>query len=128
MSIQQQIMDAISALIDARNNYATIVYGALPATNGLCMAASTGSADEVTLAHGGQYSLSVVLNGKHSNQRTVYDTLCSIHEYLNKLFAYPSGTGWAVCSIQTNASPGYIDREESQWLYGSSLTIAYIID
>ena len=128
MSIQQQIMDAVAALVDAMHNYANVVYGTLPEANGLCLAASTGALDAATLAHGGQYSLQVVLNGKHSNQRTVYDTLCAIHEYLNKIASYPSGAGWSVCSIQTNGAPGYIDREESQWLYGSSLTIGYIID
>lgn len=128
MSIQRQIMDAIAALIDARNNYANVVYGALPTQNGICMSAASGGVDEVTLSHGGQYTIGAVLNAKHANQGTVYDTLCSIHEYLNKLAVYPSGTGWEVCSIQTSSAPSYLDREEAQWLYGSSITITYVID
>lgn len=128
MSIQQQILDAVATLIDARGNYAALVYGSLPEENGLSLAPSTGSVSAVTLAHGGEYAMQCVLNGKHANQGTVRDTLFAIHEALNKLSAYPSGTGWAVTEIQTNAAPGYIDREETQWLYGSSLTIAYTID
>lgn len=128
MSIQQQILDAVATLIDAQGYYATLVYGSLPAENGLCMAPSTGSVQEVTLAHGGEYAMQCVLNGKHSNQGTVRDTLFSAHEYLNKLSAYPSGTGWAVVGIKTNGSPGYVDREENQWLYGSSIEIDYVID
>lgn len=132
MSIQQQILDAVATLIDAQTNYATVVYGSLPDANGLCLAPSTGSVNEATLTHGGTYSMQCVLNGKHSNQGTVRDTLFKIHEALNKIMACPSGTGWAVTGISTNSAPGYIDREgdgdNSQWLYGSSITIDYVID
>ena len=128
MSMQQQIMDAVAALIDAQGHYATLVYGPLPAENSLCMAPSTGAVQEVTLAHGGAYTLNLVLNGKHSNQGAVRDALFSIHEYLNKLGTYPTGTGWAVTGIRTNGAPGYIDREENQWMYGSSIEIDYVID
>ena len=128
MSIQQQILDAVAALIDALSNYATVVYGSLPDANGLCLAPSTGSVNETTLAHGGTYSMQCVLNGKHSNQGTVRDTLFKIHEALNKIMACPSGTGWAVTGISTNGAAGYIDHEEDQWLYGSSITIDYTID
>jgi hypothetical protein len=128
MSIQQQILDAVVTLIDAQGYYAALVYGPLPAENGLCIAPSTGSVSESTLAHGGSYSMQCVLNGKHSEQGAVRDTLFSIHEYLNKLSIYPSGTGWAVTGIRTNGAPGYVDRDETQWLYGSSIEIDYSID
>ncbi len=132
MSIQQQILDAVTALIDAQGYYATLSYASLPEANGLCIAPSTGSVKESTLAHGGEYAMNCVLNGKHANQNTVRDTLFSIHESLNKLAAYPSGTGWAVTDIRTNGAPGYLDREgdgdNRQWLYGSSIEIDYVLD
>lgn len=128
MSIQQQILDAVTSLIDAQGYYATLVYGPLPGENSLCIAPSTGSVNETTLAHGGLYTMQCVINGKHSNQGTVRDALFAIHEYLNKLLTYPTGTGWAVTGIKTNGAPGYVDREENQWLYGSSIEIDYVID
>jgi len=128
VSIQQQILDAVAALIDAQSNYATVVYGSLPDANGLCLAPSAGSVNETTLSHGGTYSMQCVLNGKHSNQGTVRDTLFKIHEALNKIIVCPSGTGWAVTGISTSSAAGYIDHEEDQWLYGSSITIDYTID
>lgn len=132
MSIQRQILEAVITLINGLSEYATLIVGPLPDANGLSIATSTGSETESTLAHGGYYTLNLVLNGKHHSQATVIDALCSIHEYLNHLLTYPTGTNWAVTAIRTTSSPGYVDREgdgsDLQWLYGSSIEINYVID
>ena len=64
--------------------------GPLPAANGLSIAPASGGVEENTLAHGGEYSMTLALNGKHTGQATVYDALCVIHEHLEKFFVYPT--------------------------------------
>lgn len=128
MSIQKSVFDGVKTLVNALNNYASVLVGSLPADNGICMAASTGSVLQTTLAHGGQYSMDIVLNAKHESQSMCMDTLQTIHEALNKTKTYPTGTDWAVTAIRTNGAPGYLGRDEAQWLYGSGLTVEYTID
>ena len=128
MSIQKQILEAVIAIIDALHLYATLDIGPLPAANGLSIATASGGVEDSTLAHGGQYSLMVVVNGKHVNQATVYDTLCLVHEHLEKLSEYPAGTDWAVTGIHSVGSPAYLGHETDGWLYGSSIRIEYTID
>lgn len=72
--------------------------------------------------------MTLALNGKHTGQATVYDALCTIHEHLEKVFAYPTGANWAIAGIHSVGSPVYLDHETDGWLYGSSIRIDYVID
>ena len=128
MSIQRQILEAFIAIVDALHLYAALDIGPLPAANGLSIAPASGGVEENTLVHGGQYSMVLALNGKHTGQATVYDALCTIHEALEKGSAYPTGTNWAITGIRSVGSPVYLDHETDGWLYGSSIWIDYVID
>jgi hypothetical protein len=128
LSVQKHILEAIITIIDALHLYAALDIGPLPAANGLSIAPAHGGVEENTLVHGGQYSMTLALNGKHMGQATVYDALCTIHEHLEKLLVYPTGTNWAVTGIRSVGSPVYLDHENEGWLYGSSIRIEYTID
>jgi len=128
LSVQKQILEAVIAMIDDLRLYAALDIGPLPANNGLSIAPASGGVEENTLVHGGQYIMTLVLNGKHAGQAAVFDALTTIHEHLEKLSVYPAGTNWAVTAIKSVGSPVYIDHDNNSWLYGSSIQIDYIID
>lgn len=128
MSVQKQILEAVISIIDDLRLYAALDIGSLPAANGLSIAIASGGVEENTLVHGGQYSMTAVINGKHTGQAAVFDALTTIHEHLEKLSAYPTGSNWAVTGIKSVGSPVYIDHGNDGWLYGSSIQIDYVID
>jgi hypothetical protein len=128
MSIHKQILEAVISIIDTLGLYAALDIGPLPVANGLSIAPASGGVEESTLVHGGQYSLTVVINGKHTNQASLYDALSKLHEHLEKLAVYPTGTNWAIIGIRSIGSPAYLDHETDGWLYGSSIQIDYVID
>ena len=128
MSVQKQILEAMIAIIDDLRLYAALDIGPLPAANGLSIAIASGGVEENTLVHGGLYSITAVVNGKHSGQAALYDALSTIHEHLEKLSDYPTGTNWAVTGIKSFGSPVYVDHGNDGWLYGSSIQIDYVID
>ena len=128
MSVQKQVLEAVIAIIDELHLHAALDIGPLPASSGLSIAIASGGVEENTLVHGGQYSMTAVINGKHTGQAAVFDALSTIHEYLEKLSAYPTGTNWAVTGIKSIGSPVYIDHNNDGWLYGSSIQIDYVID
>jgi hypothetical protein len=75
---------------------------------------------------GSRQSFFVALNGKHSNQQTVVTALSAIHKALTQLKNYPAGVGWEILSIETSATPNFIEQESSgQWLYGSILQVSF---
>ena len=128
MSVQKQILEAIITIIDDLRLYAALDIGPLPAANGLSIAVASGGVEENTLVHGGQYSMTVVVNGKHTGQAALYDAQSTIHEHLEKLSVYPTGSNWAITGIKSIGAPAYIDSGNDGWLYGSSIQIDYTID
>lgn len=110
--------------------YTSIANGAMPTENGLAMYPGPGFPTESYLDRGAEYSASIVLNGKHSNLKTLLTALSSIHTGLTRMTDYPKTDDWQILSIETSTSPNYIGREESgsrQWLYGSILTVRFYI-
>ena len=70
--------------------------------------------------------ISIVLNGKHTNQKMVFDALSNIHQALTKTKQYPGTDDFQVMNIATISAPQLIGREEnSQILYGSSLGVKF---
>ena len=121
-------MDKIATAADALGLYATIVYGSDPPENGICMIQAAGAPTEKHLDANMLYRLSVLLNGKHSNQQTVLDALTSIHTMLTKRndFNDFSTNDAQVLSIMTTASPQIIGREQNnQWIAGSSFEVSF---
>lgn len=122
------IMDKIADAVDALNLYANIVYGSDPPENGICMIQAAGAPTEKHLDANMLYRLSVLLNGKHSNQQTLLDALTQIHTALTKRndFSDFSTTDAQVLSIMTTSSPQIIGREQNnQWIAGSSFEVSF---
>ena len=96
-------MDKIATAADALGLYATIVYGSDPPENGICMIQAAGAPTEKHFDTGMLYRLSVLLNGKHSDQQTLLDALTQIHTALTKRndFNDFSTTDAQVISIMT---------------------------
>jgi len=125
MSVINDVLADVITLADATTPYSNLVIGALPGENAISIAVAGGGPDVIDFAHGMQYTLDVVLNGKHSNQKTVSDALNDIHHALCKQATFTNHDTYQIKSIMTNGAPGYIGREDNQWLYGSGLTVKF---
>lgn len=125
MSVIKAVFDAVKALADARNPYAAIAVGPLPADNGISMAIATGSPGVAFKDRSWLYSMDIVLNGKHTSQETVLDALCDIHRALTQRDAFPDTGEAQITGIETTNIPSYLDRTNNQWLYGSSLRVNF---
>lgn len=101
----------------------SIVTGSMPPDNGIAM---TGQAapQTIMLDIGSNERMSVVCNGKNTDQQTVISQLDTIHRVLTRRKDFPVGNGWQVYAIETVASPRLLGREQnSEWLYASSLLV-----
>ncbi len=97
--------------------------GSMPPENGIAMTGNSATAS-IFLDIGTNERMSVLCNGKNSNQETIIRQLDAIHASLTRRKDFPSGNGWQIYSIETVASPRLIGREKNnQWLYGSSLLV-----
>ena len=126
MSYTTDILLEVIRLAQETEPFATIRRGALPPDNGICMEIATGAPETTFLDRRSVLSLSVVLNGKHSNLTKLSRALDAIHHHLNHLNDYPITEAWQMLSISTVSVPHQIGRESNgQWLMGSSLTINF---
>lgn len=117
--------EILQAVIDMAEDIvkAPIFTGSMPPFNGLAMTGQS-APESIFLDIGSNERMSIVLNGKNSDQSAVIRQLDLIHHWLTKRKDYPRGDGWQIYSIETVASPRLIGREaNSQWLYGSSLLV-----
>lgn len=127
-SIFNTILLSVIQMASTIDLYSPIVIGALPADNGISCAISTGSPVSVFQDKSMTYQIDVVLNGKHSDQQTVSDTLNNIHIALTQTKNYPNAADFQITDISTVSLPSYLDREENkQYLYGSSLTVKFYL-
>lgn len=125
-SIYDSVLLAVIELAGTADTYAPIRIGSLPVDNGLSMAIATGS-PIYSMDKGARHELSIVLNGKHTDQATVSNTLGELHELLTTRTTYPTtAEGCQITNVETLTAPAYLDREDnSQWLYGSSLRVKF---
>lgn len=125
MSVIKEVFDAVKTLANETNPYATVKVGALPTDNSIVMEIATGSPDTVFKDRSALYSMDIVLNGKHTSQETVLDTLCDIHQALTQRDTFPDTGEAQITNIETTNIPSYLDRTNNQWLYGSSLRVSF---
>lgn len=124
--ILNDILLSVIALAQQESLYAPITVGALPADNGLCMAIGSGTDGEIYRNASTYSTLTIVFNGKHTNQSVLLDALDRVHRRLTANWNYPPADGYQITAIETEAAPSYLDREDNgAWLYGSSLRINY---
>ena len=126
MSIFDSVLNAIIDLAEhAVQPYANILIGSLPADNGISICIASGSVGYF-MDKCGRYNLTLTLNGKHTDQHLVSDTLGRIHMALSRMTVYPSVASCQITSVETQSPPSYLDREDGgQWLYGSSLRVKF---
>lgn len=106
--------------------YATLTDSPLPADNGISFAPAGGATETMFATRDAVCYSDVVLNAKHLNRETAYDTLSRIHEMLTKLKVFTAGTNYEIIGIDTISSPQYLSEgDNGQYLFGSSLRINY---
>lgn len=128
MSTINEVLIAVIGLINELSPYATATIGALPADNGISCYIATGSPETTFMTKGMAYQMTVTLNGKHTNQQTVSDTLNNIHKSLTQKKSYPQTDDYQITDIGTVSSPNYIERDANrQYLYGSALQIKFFL-
>ena len=126
MSVINDVLLDVIGMMNATKPYADIIIGAMPADNGIACAIATGSPDTTFLDKSKSYQLTLVLNGKNSDQKTVSDALNDIHQALTQTESYTDTTTYQITDIDTISTPSYIGREENkQYLYGSSLRVRF---
>lgn len=126
-SAEVKVFSQVAGIIAASGiAYASLVLNPLPADNGISFA-PTGGVDETIFATLDAVCYSdVVLNAKHLNRETAYDTLARIHEMLTKLKVFTAGTNYEIIGIKTISKPQYLSEcDNGQYLFGSSLRINY---
>ena len=124
------ILEAVKTLaVPYAAPYTSIDLGSLPADDGVSLYIGSGSVPEEFMDRGKNYSISVVCNGKHTNQKTVLAALSNIHKGLTQKKVYTSGVGWEITNIDSYVLPNYVEREISsgQWLYGSILKVSFYL-
>ncbi len=126
MSDFNDILNTVIDLAEETNPYANIIIGNTPPTNGISMIISSGSPYLTDLQKGMLYSLNIMLNAKHTNQDTAFDTLSNIHKYLTKKTSYPNQENYQITDISTFSTPSLLLREENgDFVFGSTLNIQF---
>lgn len=125
-SIIGNVIESVLSMTSHLSLYAGVKNGPLPPDNGLSLTVSGGGPASTFLTKGMAYELDLVLNGKHADQMTVFDTLNNIHQALTQTKTYPVTNEFQITNIETTTSPSYLGQEENkQYLYGSSLRVRF---
>lgn len=124
MSILNEAVEAVMDLIDAMGNFASITRGALGSGNGLSCEIAPSMVDSVFYDKNIYIPVTLALNGKHTNLKTLSDTLNNIMDSATRMTAYPSGNGWEIVDITNGNLPRVIGREEhNQWIMACDLIV-----
>ena len=117
-------VESVITLINAMDNFATMTRGALGISNSLSCEIAPSNAAEVYYDKNAYLTLTLALNGKHSNLQTLSDTLNNIMDTLTRKKSYPSGDGWEIVDITNGNLPRVIGREEQNlWLMACDLIV-----
>lgn len=110
--------------INAMDNFATMTRGALGTADGLACEIAPSVAFEVYYDKNSFMPLTLALNGKHSNLKTLSDTLNNIMDTLTRAKEYASGDGWEIVDITCGNLPRIIGREDNgSWLMACDLVV-----
>ena len=123
-SVLNLAVESVMDMIDAMDNFATITRGALGIDNGLSCEIAPSMVDTVFYDKNAYIPVTLALNGKHDNLRTLSDTLNNIMDSLSRMTSYTSGNGWEIVDITNGNLPRIIGREgNNQWLMACDLII-----
>lgn len=119
------ILQAVIDMATLTNPYSPILTGSMPPDNGIAMTGQ-GGVIATDLNIGTLQRMSIVINGKNSDQHTVIKALDTIHRFLTIRKDFPSNADWQIYSIETVSSPRLLGREDNdQWIYGSSISVKF---
>lgn len=123
-SVINLAVESVMDLIDGLNLFATITRGALGIGNSLSCEIAPSIPEAVFLDKNVYIPLTLALNGKHDDLRTLSDTLNKIMDTLTRLKTYPYGDGWEIVDITNGNLPRVIGREDNnQWLMACDLVV-----
>lgn len=124
MSVLNNAIEAVMDMIDAMDNFAQITRGALGIDNGLSCEVAPSMVDTVFLDKNSYIPLTLALNGKHSNLKTLSDTLNNIMDTLTRKTTYTEGNGFQIVDVTSGNLPRVIGREDNnQWVMACDLII-----
>ena len=126
MSAINEMIEAVIALMNATQPFATVTRGALPTGNGLTCEISPGMPETVFMDKNRECTINLVMNGKHASLKTVSDAMNNIHSALTRAREYPQGDSWQIVDILNSTLPDIIGREQNnEWIMASQLTIKF---
>ena len=117
-------IESVITLINGMKNFATMTRGALGISAGLSCEIAPSSTDEVYYDKDALFFVTLALNGKHADLRTLTDTMNNIMDTMTRAKSYPSGNGWEIVDITNGNLPRVIGREDNNlWLVACDLVI-----
>ena len=117
-------VESVITLINAMGNFANMTRGAMGISNSLSCEIAPSYTEEVYLDKNLYIPLTLALNGKHSDLRTLSDTLNNIMDTLTRKKSYPSGNGWEIVDITNGNLPRVIGRGDNNlWLMSCDLVV-----
>lgn len=117
-------IESVITLINAMQNFATMTRGALGTSAGLSCEIAPSVVQEVYFDKNAFTPVTLALNGKHSDLRTLTDTMNNIMDTMTRAKSYPSGDGWEVVDITGGNIPRVIGREANNlWFVACDLIV-----
>lgn len=117
-------VESVIALINGMGNFATMTRGALGSDNGLVCEIAPFTPTDTYFDKNTYITATLAMNGKHTNLRTLSDTLNNIIDTMTRRTAYPEGNGWEIVDITPGNIPRVIGRESnSAWIMAGDLVV-----
>lgn len=128
ISVINEVMEAVIALMNATTPFATVTRGALTTGNSLTAEVAPSAPDRVFMDKNSYVFLDVTMNGKHHSLKTLSEAMNKIHSTLTRAKSYTSDQNnrWQIVDITNRTLPQIIGREDNQdWLMASSLSVKF---
>ena len=123
-SVLNLAIESVITMINAMSNFATMTRGALGSYAGLTCEVSPSYTSEVYYDKNSYTPLTLALNGKHEDLRTLTDTMNNIVDTLTRKTTYTSGNGWEIVDITGGNMSRVIGREDNNlWLVACDLVV-----
>ena len=117
-------IESVMDMIDALNLFAPITRGALGISNSICCEIAPSIPESVYMNKESYIPLTLAINGKHDDLRTLSDAMNTITDTLSRKTVYTSGNGWQIVDITSGNMPRVIGREDNNsWLMACDLVI-----
>ena len=128
ISVINEVMEAVIALMNATTPFATVTRGALTTGNSLTAEVAPSAPDRVFMDKNSYVFLDVTMNGKHHSLKTLSEAMNKIHSTLTRAKSYTADANnrWQIVDITNRTLPQIIGREDNQdWLMASSLSVKF---